>query len=112
EDGEEPLQRPAGSVWWRRLPPDLQVFFDREIGEDATVLRHIAEPAPHDLVSRALRNILAVKYDRAAAPSHKPQDGAEGCRLARPIAAKQRDRLAGSDLQGHVEQHLRPAVGR
>src|ERR1700733_2733070 len=58
KDGEEALWRPGGSVRARGLPADLQIFLDREIGEDATVLRYIAEPAPHDLVSGALRNVL------------------------------------------------------
>src|ERR1700727_2409351 len=112
KDGEESLRRPGGSVRTRGLPADLQIFLDRQIGEDATVLRYIAEPAPHDLVSGALRNVLAIEYDRAAAPSHKTQDGAERRGLARAVAAKQRDRLAGGDLQRHVEQHLRSAIGR
>src|SRR3984885_6797510 len=112
EDGEEPLRRPGGSVRAWRLPTHLQIFLDRQIGEDATVLRHIAEPAPHDLVSGALRNVLAVEDDRAAAPSHKPEYGAERGGLARAIAAKQRDHFARSDLEGHVEQHLRSAVSR
>src|ERR1700727_4040356 len=103
KDGEEPFRRPGGSVWARRLPADLQVFLDRQIGEDPTVFRYIAKPAPHDLVSGALRNVLAIKYDRAAAPSHKPQDGAERRRLTRAVAAKQRHRLAGGDLQRDVE---------
>src|ERR1700722_10015761 len=58
ENGEEPLRRPGGSVWTRRLPADLQIFFDRQIGEDPAVFWHIGKPAPHDLVSRALRNVL------------------------------------------------------
>src|ERR1700722_15162267 len=77
KDGEEPLWRPCGSVRARGLQADLQIFLDRQIGEDATVLRHVAEPAPHDLIRRALRNVLAIKEDRPAAPRHKPQDGAE-----------------------------------
>src|ERR1700722_18645133 len=51
KDGEEPLRRQGGSIRARRLPADLQIFLDRQIGEDATVLRHIAKSAPHDLVS-------------------------------------------------------------
>src|SRR3984957_5853620 len=112
KNGEEPLRRPGRSVCTGRLPADLQIFLDRQIGEDPTVFRHIAKPAPHDLVSGALRNVLAVEDDATAAPSHKPQDGAERCRLTRAIAAKQRDRLAGGDLQRDVEQHLRSAIGR
>src|ERR1700722_11053080 len=112
KDGEEPLWRPCGSVRARGLPADLQIFLDRQIGEDATVLRYISKPTPHDLVSGALRNVLAIKHARAAAPSNEPQDGAERCRLTRAIAAEQRDRLARGDLQGNVEQHLRSAIGR
>src|ERR1700722_15890393 len=112
KDGEETLWRPGGGVRARGLPADLQIFLDRQIGENATVLRHIAEPAPHDLISGALRNVLAIKDDRAAAPRHKPEYGAERGGLARAIAAKQRDRFARGDLEGHVEQHLRSAVSR
>src|ERR1700729_2335809 len=68
KDGEEPLRRPCGSVRARGLPADLQILLDRQIGEDATVLRHVAEPARHDLIRRALRNVLAIKEDRPAAP--------------------------------------------
>src|ERR1700722_563528 len=106
KDGEELLWRPGGSVRARALPADQQIFLHRQIGEYPTVPRHVAKPAPHNLVSGALRNVLSVKYDRAAAPSHKPQDGAERRGLTRAVAANQRDRLAGGDLQRHVEQNL------
>src|ERR1700733_13107571 len=112
KDGEEALWRPGGSVRARGLPADLQIFLHREIAENAAALRHMPKSAPHDLVSGALRNVLAVEDDRAAAPSHQPQDVAERRPLTRAVAAQQRDRLAGGDLQGDVEQHLSSAVGR
>src|SRR5215471_9039548 len=42
-------RHPVGKTSWR-LAADVEIFHDREVGEDAAILRHEAETAARDLV--------------------------------------------------------------
>src|SRR5690606_23334199 len=91
---------------------DVEVLEHRELGEDATVLGHVAEPGTVDAERLQPVDALAGKHDLAAAAREQAHDRLHRRALARPVAAHQRDHLAVADLEVDAEQHLRAAVPR
>jgi len=81
-----------------------------EVGKDAAVFGHIAEPAPHDGVGRLPRHVPAGEGHAAVPAAQEPGDGLERRRLARAVAPEQRDGLPRTDLEIEPEQDLRGAV--
>ena len=107
---EQLFARPVRRVRPLRLAADFEIFLDRQVGEDAPLLRHVAEPAAHDRMRRLARDVLAFEHDAARALLDQADDGAEGRRLAGAVAPEQRDHLALADLERDVEQDMRGAV--
>ena len=84
----------------RRLAADLEILQHRQVGEDAPVLRHEAEPAARDLdtasAARCRRRRSAPCRARRAI---RPMMRLHGGRLAGAVAAHQRHHLAAPDLR-------------
>src|ERR1700704_6738845 len=93
-----------------RLTANLKIFIDREVREDAPLLRHIAEPAAHDRMGRLIRNIPALEHDAAGALLDQADDGTKGRGLAGAVAPEQRDHLAIADFKRDIEQDVRGTV--
>src|SRR5262249_45424609 len=72
KDGEGLVRGPRwgrAAVWMVAdpLPADVEIFGDGEVGEDAPVLGHEAEPAARDLERLEIGDVFAEKTDGAAA---------------------------------------------
>src|SRR4249920_3019245 len=78
-----PLMRPPGRLRVRpfRLAADFEVFLNRQVGEDAPLLRHVAEPAAHDRMRRLAGDVLAFEDDPPRTILDQADDGTEGGRL-------------------------------
>ncbi len=63
-------------------------------------------------MGRQSGDILAAKNDLSGAMGDEAENRPQRRRLARAVAPEQRDRLAGADIERHVEQNSRPAVSR
>jgi hypothetical protein len=64
------------------------VLLDREVGEDAHVLRHVGYAEAGDLRRGQLRDVLAVKADAALRGAPQAHDRAQRGRLARAVAPR------------------------
>ena len=100
----------CGALRPRRLAADLEIFVDGQVGKNAALFRHIAEPAAHDRMGRLIRNVPALEHDAAAALRDQADDGAEGGGFSGAVAPEQCDHLAVADLERDVEQDVRRAV--
>src|SRR6267142_5356722 len=87
-----------------------EVLLDGEAREDAALLRTEGEPEPRDLIRRQADQLAALQADRAPPAAHDAHDRLEGRRLAGAVAAQQRHRLAGADLEADAVEHMRLAV--
>ena len=115
------VRRPApGAVG--RAGSDLEVLPHRELGEDAPVLRHVADAAARQPVGRGAGDVLALEAHVALRGRRQAHDRAHGGGLADAVAAEQADALAGLDVERDAEQHAarcrrrygcpRPRAGR
>src|SRR4029450_942635 len=100
----------------RRLPAeprsDLEVFLDREVGEDPAILGRIPDAQPGPLVGRQSRDVLGLETDGAAPRRQQAHDRVDGRRLARAVAPDQADGLAGAQRErDRAEDLRRTAVG-
>ena len=95
---EPPATDRGGSIRGGR-EPELEVLPHGEPGEDPEVLGDEAHAEPGDLVRRAPGQNDALELDLAAPGLEKADGGLQERRLAHPVAAEQRDRLAGAHLQ-------------
>src|SRR5262249_53076450 len=102
--------RPVRRVRPDGLAADLEILLDRQLGEDAPLLGHIAEAAPRDLMGRRTRDVLALEHDLANTLFNEADDRTEGRRLAGAVAPEQRNHLAAIDLEADIEQDVRRAV--
>ena len=71
-----------------------QVVFDRELLEDARILREVAHARLGTLVHGQARDVPAVEDDLAAVGVDQADRHAEAGGLARPVGAEQADDLA------------------
>ena len=96
----------------RRLPADLEVLVDGEIGEDAALFRHVAEAEPSDLVARAMGDRPPGEDQALGLAGDEAHDGLKRRALAGAVAAEQGDDLAFLDFERDAEQHLGASVER
>ena len=94
EDREQPLRRPGRAAVGRRAAPDLQILVDGEVGEDAPVLRHVAEAEPRDAEGGRPAMSCAVEAHAPPRSADQAHDGLQRGGLAGAVAAHQRDDLA------------------
>src|SRR5688572_29911341 len=112
ENREQPvdaLHRPAPFAPGH-LPDDLEVLLDREVREDAPVIRYIADPEPGDLERLAPRDLLPLELDAAAARRRESHDAAQGRALPRPVAPQEADHLARFYVERDAVYHGAEAV--
>src|SRR5262245_27330173 len=91
---------------------DVEVFPDRELGEDPAVLGHEPDAGPRDLVWLLAGDVPAFPHDAAVPGRREPHHAAHGRGLAHAVASEQAHALAGADLERNAEEHLREAVER
>ena len=85
---------------------DEHVFFDRELGHQATVFRHVADAQTSASLGRQGAQRLAIKMNLPLAQRQVPHDAAQGAGFARAIAPDQTHHVAGGHLHGKATQHL------
>ncbi len=108
---EQLVRRPVRRVRSLRLTTDLEILVHREVGEDAPLLRHIAEPVADNLVSGLVRHIPALERDAAAALLNQANDRAEGRGFAGAVAPQQGHDFAGADGEFDVKEDVgRPVM--
>ncbi|CAM2160090.1 hypothetical protein PT2222_70073 [Paraburkholderia tropica] len=90
---------------------EAHVFRDRERGKQAATLDDEAGAAPRARMRRA-RERLAVEQDLAFDLRQEARDGEQRRRLARAVAAEQRDDLARVHVERDVAQDLAAAIAR
>ena len=91
---------------------ELEVLADGEPWKNPAVLGNEAHPEAGDLVRRPSRQIHAVELDRPAPGFQEPHRGLHQRGLAHPVAAEERDRLAGAHLERDAEEdRRRPVAG-
>ena len=76
-----------------------QILLDIEAGEDAALLRAIADPEPGDPVGGQADQFVAAKTHRALPLPHDAHDRAQRRRLAGAVAAEQRHQFALGDRE-------------
>src|SRR6185437_16333416 len=74
--------------------------------EDRGFLGQITDAEPRTLVHRQLRDVVAVKLDRATIGLDQPGDHVEHRGLAGAVRAQQADGLATADIDAHAAYHL------
>src|SRR5262249_34932996 len=87
-----------------------EVVPDREAREEAPALRHLDDAGPDDLVGAGPGQVAAVEPDRSRPRREQVRDRVQEGRLARAVAAEQRDELARADLERHAPENLDAAV--
>jgi len=88
-----------------RTHSHLKVLSHRQARKHLAALRHVAQ-APARAVVRGKRgDVASDQHDAAAAPLRAADDQFEQGALADAVAAHDRDRLAGRDLQAQVLDH-------
>src|SRR3954470_8720021 len=107
---EELLHSPGRCADARRLASDFEVLGHREVGEDAPVLGHVAEPEPGNLVRRAPVDARALEADLARARLDEAHQRLERGRLAGAVAAEEGHDLASVDREVEPEQDLRASI--
>ena len=90
---------------------DAQVLARSQVGEDAPVVRHVADSTAGDLLGRSAGDVASEQTDGAAGkrrrqPGQAPQRG----RLADPVASEQRDHLSTRDAEAQLVQHVREPI--
>ena len=101
----------AGAPARGGLAADLEVLRHRELGEDAPVLRHVAEARAGRCGRAAGASMLAAgEAHLARGRRHQAHDRLHRRRLAGAVAAEQRHHLAGRRLERHAEQDVGAAV--
>ena len=101
----DPGERPGPGL--RR---DNQVLLDRQRREDLALLRHEADAEPRAPVGRQGRDIASGKADMPGMQRGMPHDGREQRRLADPVAAQDRERAAGRQVERDAFEHDRLAI--
>ena len=90
---------------------DVEVLHDGEVGEDAPVLRHVAEAEPGDAVRRQPLDVAGRgTRSLALARPHQAHDGLHRRRLAGAVAAEQGHHLAAPTSSDDAVQDVRAAV--
>src|SRR4051794_6045968 len=91
--------------------PEVEVLRDRHPSEDAPAFRGVSKAEPQDFVTRHAANALAGVADVAVRRAEQTGDGAQRRRLARAVAADERDDLTGFDAEADALDGLDGAVG-
>src|SRR5262249_17800633 len=117
KDREQLFRRPcrryaAVAMAPRRLAADVEILPHGQVGKDAAILRHEAEPAARDLERPQPRNVFAEKAHRAAALRDESHQRLDRGRLAGALAPHQRDDFTAAYMERRREQNLRGAIPR
>jgi hypothetical protein len=89
---------------------DAQIVLDREAREQAPVLRHVGDAALDDAMGGKPVERAAVERHGAGNHRHEAGDDAHHGRLAGTVRADHADRLAGFNVERHVEQGAERSV--
>ena len=103
---QRPRARPA------RRACDEEIFLDRQASEQSPSFRNEGDAERGARVSASGADILALERDGARGVAVRAGDRPEKRRLAGPVRADERDRLAPFDRQAHAAHGLKLAVAR
>jgi hypothetical protein len=90
--------------------PTSRFSIDRQFGEDAPLLRHIAQAEARDAIGWQALDALAGEAHFATGRRHQPHDRFHRRRLARAVAAEQRHDLARAHFERDAVQDMGAAV--
>ena len=98
------LQGPRRVPGSSRTPTDLEVLPDREVREDAPVLRHVSDAGSRDQIRRKSHKIRAVEDHVPGARGCDPHDRLQRGRLPGAVPTEERHDLAPVGTQAHAEE--------
>ena len=104
------LEDALGGPWPGPHEGNLHVLLDREVGEDASPLGHVAHAEARDPIGRPGRRHPAEDAHSALPRRGEAHEASERRRLARTIAPQQGDELAFADLEAHAVENVALAV--
>ena len=90
---------PLAAGKWQILQHGEDIFLDRQLRENAVVLREVAHARLSSTVHRPSRDVVAVEKDSAFRRRDHAAGHVEGCCLAGSVRAEKSDDLAGSHLK-------------
>src|SRR6185437_4428616 len=94
----------------QRAKPGSEIFLHGEERKNLTALRHKTDAAARALIGREVRNLRAVKGDRARGNGVLADHRAKEAGLADSVAAEHTHHLAGFGRDRDAAQRLRGAV--
>ena len=89
---------------------EFEVLEHGHLREDAPSLGHLGNPRTYNLMCARSCDVVAVKFDAAAAWDDQPRDGAECRGLARAVRPDEGDDLARTNLQRQSLERMDCAV--
>ena len=100
----------AGSCRLAAAAPDLEVFRDGQLGEDAPVLGNVAEAEPRDFDRARGRRCAGRRSARRRVRATRPMIALSVVDLPAPLRPSRATTSPARELEAHVEQDLRAAV--
>src|SRR4051794_9192549 len=88
----------------------FQILAHRELRQDASALRHIADAVPDPIMGRGLGNFLAVDPNAAFGLVHQPDNAAQQRCLDDAIASQHAEEAGVANLQRNILQGAAVAV--
>ena len=93
-----------------QIGPYPEVFFHRQVGEDAAAFRHHDQAALHHLLGIHAGDIFPLEGDLAALGHDQAADGPQGAGFARPVGTDQGHDLVLFHIQADAAQGLNAAI--
>src|SRR5690606_19220670 len=110
EEIEKAIGGPVGHGLPRRLAPNLKVFLDRKLGEDAAFFRYVTKTRSGDAVAGPGGDVLSPKTPTPPHFGQQAHDGLHRRGLAGAVAPQEGDHLPFPYMKRHSEEHLGAAV--
>ena len=89
---------------------DLEIFRDRQLREEASPLRDIADPMARHFVGGQAAELDSLHYHSARTYRHEAHDRLERRRLAGAVAPQKAQDFARLKHQREIAQHLHVAI--
>src|SRR6185312_14493567 len=102
----EPLLARRALEIGSRLEDGEDVVLDRELAENGSFLRQVAEPELRPPVHRQQSQIGVIEVNAARIAGHEPDDHVEGRRLTGAVGSEETDHLAVGDLDTEIANDL------
>lgn len=94
-----------GLPQFQRQRRQADVVLDTQLGNEAPILRRIADPEPRAIMGWQPREVFGIETDDTAIERQKTHDRPQRGGFSSTIASDQDGGLARDDVAGHVAQH-------